>query len=226
VRWLILAAGAASLADRAAAGAWTQPPGHSQQISTLSREVGDFGETWRSDYLAEYGFASGWGAHVKLENQIRIAEIYDDRFSLEAGLRRSFAVGPRGAIALQASVLGAEAIDGPDCDATGYEGRLAWGASRSFGARNGFVNVETGWRSRGPGCERMVIEAAVGLQVAKDWRVIGKAWSEDGDGARSAKVEASVLRDMGEYSFGLGYRREVSGAFEEDGLVVAAWRRF
>jgi hypothetical protein len=43
---------------------------------------------------------------------------------------------------------------------------------------------------------------------------------------RSAKVEASLLYDFGPVAVGLGWREEVSGAFEEKGWLVSAWRSF
>ncbi len=226
LRWLAVLSGAASFGEHAFAGAWTQAPGGSQQISTVSREAGDFGETWRGDYLAEYGWKGGWGGHLKLENQLRLDEGRDDRLSVEAGIKRSFAMGDRGAVAVQASLLAAESLAGPDCEGEGYEARAAWGTSRSFGARNGFVNVELARRERGAVCERTLVEAAAGVDIAPRWRTIVKAWSEHGDGADTAKAEASLLYETGPYSWGLGYRREISGAFQEDGVLLSLWRRY
>ncbi len=70
-RWLMAAAGAAAGSGQAFAGAWVQTPGHSQQITDISRERGDFGETWRTDVYGEYGLAKNWGGTLKLDTQIR-----------------------------------------------------------------------------------------------------------------------------------------------------------
>ena len=53
-----------------------------------------------------------------------------------------------------------------------------------------------------------------------------KTWGEDGEEGRSTKVEASLLYDLGPLSVGLGWREEVSGAFEEKGWLVSAWKTF
>jgi len=142
------------------------------------------------------------------------------------GVKKSFAIGDRAAFALQATWLGGEALDGPECASQGYETRAAVGTSYSVGGFNGFVNVEAARKARGGACERIGLELAVGLDLAKDWRVLGKTWSERGDGAESAKVEASLCHDFGKYSAGLGNREEKSGAFKEKGFVVQVWAPF
>lgn len=225
-RWALAAAASGGAADKACAGAWTQAPGDRLEISTVSRETGDFGETWSSDLHVEYGVADGWGVSAKIASQFRYGLIDDDRFTIEAGVQRAFPIGERASFAIKGSVLGAEALDGPDCQGLGYEARAALGASRKVFGREAFVNVETARRERSDGCTRGLAEVAVGMDVAPKWRALTKAWTESGDGARTAKVEAGLFREFGKYSAGLGYRREVSGEFEESGIVVSLWGRF
>jgi hypothetical protein len=221
----MLASGSAFVGTDAFAGAWVHEPGKGQTINNVARETGEFGETWRSDMLSEFGIYKGWGGRLKIEDQIRLDEDVDDRFSAEIGLQRSFAWGPRGALSVSASVLMAEALEGPQCEGTGYETRIGAGQSFAFGERTAFVNVETAWRERG-GCGRFVTEAAVGMDLGWSFRAIGKVYGEQGDGARSLKAEAMLLYDMDGYSAGFGYRRELSGAFEEEGWVATIWSRF
>ena len=225
-RWTVLAAAGGAVASEADAGAWTQTPGERLEISTVSRETGDFGETWSSDLHIEYGVADGWGINAKIASQFRYGVIEDDRFTLEAGVQRSFTLGDRAACAIKGSLLGAEALDGPDCQGLGYEARAAIGASRNVLGREAFVNIEAARRERSDGCTRALAEIAAGVELAPKWRTLVKAWSEEGDGARSAKIEAGVFREFDNYSAGLGYRREISGAFEESGIVVSLWGRF
>ncbi len=213
-------------AGAAHAGAWTLAPGTSQGINTLAREVGDFGETWRTDTLGEYGLAKNWGGRLRLENQLRLEESYDDRLSIEAGLQRSFRFGQRGSVSVSASVLAGEALEGPECRGWGYETKVEAGRSFAVGHGSAFVNVETAFRSRGAACGRIVSGVTAGVDLSKDWWVVGKVFNEQGDGARSTKAEAMLLYDWGKYSYGLGYRREISGAFEEDGWVIAIWQKF
>jgi hypothetical protein len=47
-----------------------------------------------------------------------------------------------------------------------------------------------------------------------------------GGGWRGRPVEASLLYDFGPLAVGFGWREEVSGAFEEKGWLVSAWRSF
>ncbi|MEP7210387.1 MAG: hypothetical protein ABI740_06085 [Alphaproteobacteria bacterium] len=61
-RWMLAASGAALCGEQAFAGAWLQQPGHHQQITDVSRERGDFGETWHTSAFSEYGFTKRWGA--------------------------------------------------------------------------------------------------------------------------------------------------------------------
>ncbi len=225
-RWTLAAATGSVAAGEAHAGAWTQAPGERLEISTVSRETGDFGETWSSDLHVEYGVADGWGINAKIASQFRYGLIEDDRFALSAGVQRSFALGERASFALQGSVLGAEALDGPDCQGLGYEARAALGASRQLLGREAFVNVEAARRERADGCTRVLTEVAAGIDIAPKWRSLVKVWGEQGDGARTAKVEAGLFRDFDNYSVGLGYRREISGAFNESGVVVSLWGRF
>jgi hypothetical protein len=67
-----------------------------------------------------------------------------------------------------------------------------------------------------------VAEFATGLNFAPDWDLTVKAWTEQGDGARSTKGEISISRSFGDFSIGAGWRQEVSGRFEEKGWVLSA----
>lgn len=221
-----LAVAGGAVGGEASAGAWVQSPGHRLEISTISRETGEFGESWTSDLHVEYGLASGWGINAKIASQFRYGLVEDDRFAVEAGVQRSFALGDRAAFALKGSVLGAEALNGPDCQGVGYEARAALGASRQIFGREAFVNVEAARREREGNCTRDLVEVAAGVDLTPKWRTMVKAWNEEGQRSRTAKVEAGLFRDFDNYSAGLGYRREISGAFEESGIVVSLWGRF
>lgn len=212
--------------ERACAGAWSPANGEGQTIASLSRESGDFGVTWRADDYLEYGFGDGWAANLKIENQIRTEEGFDDRIGARVALQRSFRVGRRGAIGVQAALLAGEALEGPACAGVGYEARIMAGTSFALNGGNGFVNIEAGVRERDSGCSRTLGEVAGGLDLTPRWRLLGKAWIEQGDGARSAKTEATLFRNFDGFSLGLGYRTEVSGDFQEDGVVAVFQSRF
>lgn len=217
--------GVAAVAPSADAGAWVPERGDGQMILSLAREAGDFGVTWRADDYLEYGVGGGWALNLKLENQIRTRDGFDDRFGGRVGVQRSFMVGERMSVGVQAALLGGEALEGPVCAGTGVEARAMAGLSFPLGGRDAFVNVEAGVRER-DGCSRTLAEVAAGVDLGGDWRALGKAWSENGDRAHSTKAEIGLLRDIGRISLGLGYRAEVSGDFNEDGVVAMFWTRF
>ncbi len=226
-RSIIVFGGFSSLAALPAhAGAWSQPDGVKQWSASISREVGDFGEAWRSDEYVEWGFGDGWGLNAKIESEIRIDTTYDDRSGFRLGLQKAFPIGERASFAIQASMLGGEALDGPECLGEGYEARAAIGTSFSLFGREGFVNAEAGQRSRGDACRRIVVEFASGIEFAPSMHLTLKAWSEEGDGARSAKFESGLAYDFGGLRLGVGWREEISGNFEEKGWLVTARSTF
>jgi hypothetical protein len=225
---MLAASGAALCGEHAFAGAWVQQPGHRQQITDVSRERGDFGETWHTSAFSQYGLSKTWGGTLKVDTQIREDQQYDDRTALQAGVQRAFSFGPRGGmLSLGGSLLAGEALEGPDCRGNGWELRAAYGLSAKVAGHNGYVNVEAAFNERGSACRRNLVEGAAGIDITPKFHVIVKAWSETGDKARSAKAEAGLLYDISKkYSAGLGYRQEISGAFNESGFVASVWRRF
>jgi hypothetical protein len=226
-RLLVVAlAGGVGVSTEAHAGAWTQDPGKRLEISTISIERGDFGDSWGTGLLIEQGFAPGWGGHLKYDERRRTTDAIDQRGALELGVRRAFAVAPQAVLSVQGAWLGAEGLKGPQCSGSGYEFRTAAGLSGLIGKRNAYLNLEAAWRSRGALCEGRLLELAGGLDLSDRWRVLGKAWSDRSDGDASDKIEASLFRDFETFSLGLGYRQEISGEFGERGVVLQVWSRF
>jgi hypothetical protein len=225
-RWVLALSGAGAMAETASAGAWSRPAGDGQMITTLSREVRDEGETWRADDLIEFGLGGGWEVGVKLETSLAFLDQYDQRTGAQGYLKRSFALTERAAIALQAAVVTGESLIDSDCGGTGFETRAAFGVSFNVFGREGFANVEAGRREQGEYCIRSLGEAAIGLGLTDHWRGIAKVWQERGEGAFSSKAELTLMRDFGKFSAGIGYRAEVSGAFEEKGFLAAYWAEF
>lgn len=224
VRGALLLATSGSLAPIAHAGAWSLKEGEQQWFATVSRESGDFGQAWRADDVTEMGFGDGWGVNLKLETQIRIGDTYDDRSGTRIGVQKAFAVGERGSIAVQASLLTGESLDGPECEGGGFEARMAAGTSFQVMGREGFVNAEAAQRFRGD-CQRTVVEVATGIAFAPSWNFGLKAWQDGGPGG-STKAELNLAYDFGFMGIGVGWRQEVSGNFEEKGWIVSASTRF
>lgn len=221
LRGAVLAATGGAIAPEALAGAWSQPAGATQSIVSVSREDGDFGESWRIDSFNDYGFGDGWGVTLKAETQIRIDDLYDERSGWRIGAQKAFAIGERGSVSVNVAYLAGESLDGVECEGDGYEVRAAAGTSFSFLGREGFVTVEAGQRNRND-CRRSVLEFASGWEIAPDWSVGVKAWQEGGGETGSAKAELSLQYNLGFARVGAGWRREISGNFKEDGWVVSA----
>jgi hypothetical protein len=226
-RWLIAISATAPLAAPAFAGAWTQPAKSSLTIATVSHAAIDDGEMWRTETLTESGFGGGWGLNLKIENEQRFAGANNDKTGWRLGVQKSFALGDRTSAALIASYIGGDSFDSSFCQGNGVETRAALGTSFELLGRNAFVNAEAGYRTReDQDCERVLGEVAFGMDVTPNLSATVKTWAEDGEEGRSAKVEASLLYDFGPVSVGLGWREEVSGAFEEKGWLVSAWKSF
>lgn len=207
------------------AGAWSLPAGAHSWLATISRETGDFGEAWRADDFTEIGLGDGWSVNIKVESEIRIGTTYDDRSGARLGIQKAFALGDRGSVAIQASALLGESLDGIECLGEGHEVRAAIGTSFNLWGQEGFMNLEAGHRARG-GCERNVTEAAIGYDFAPGWNFTLKAWSEGGGETGVAKAEAALTRDFWGIGVGIGWREEISGNFEEKGWIASARVRF
>jgi hypothetical protein len=219
LRWLAVMSGVAPLAEPAFAGAWTQKAGEQQWITTVSRETGDFGETWRTDNYGEAGFGGGWGVNLSIDSEIHASDEFDDRVGLRAGVQKSFALTDRASFSVTASMLGGESVDGPDCQGSGYEARAAIGTSFAIAGREGFINLEGAAKSR-ESCDRQLIELATGIEVVRNLDFVVKGWVEDGAFVHSEKIEPSLLYSFEKSKIGIGWRREVSGAFKEEGWLV------
>ena len=229
-RWLIAVSATAPLAAPACAGAWSQNPGQTLNIVTVSRAEVDSGETWRTEALYETGLGDGWGVNLKFDGERRYAGAEDTNSSWRAGVQKSFAVGDRGAVALIASYVGGDTYDGSYCQGDRGEIRGAAGTSFRIMDREAFVNVEAGWRSAGEeqaeDCDRVLGEVAFGMEVMEGWTAVVKTWAEDGGEGRSTKVEASLSFAIANFDIGLGWREEVSGAFEDRGWLVSVMQKF
>jgi hypothetical protein len=224
-RGLLLLAGTCAITPSAHASAWAIAEGVQQWFATVSRETGDFGETWRADDFVEYGLGDGWAINGKIESEIRIADIYDDRSGYRLGVMKAFPLGDRASFSVQASLIGGESTAGAECVGGGHEARAAIGTSFSLWGREGFVNVEAGHSQRGD-CGRSLAEFALGLEFASGWDMTLKAWNEGGGQNGSTKAEFMISHDFGLLAVGAGWREEISGNFDERGWILSASARF
>ena len=74
------------------------------------------------------------------------------------------------------------------------------------------------------------IDATAGAHLNEDWMVLAQAFGGQADdgGPRWLSIEASVVRDLGDWSIQAGWRQAVAGREtpESGGPVIALWRRF
>lgn len=209
----------------AEAGPWAQPAREGLDISDLSYERGDFGEVWRASYWIEYGLGARWTAFGKLDSEVRPATGPDDRSGGLLGLRRTVWSAERSAAAVEAAWVFGEETLGDECTGAGYEVRASYGRSTRVAGREAFGVIEGGWRRRG-GCERALALVALGWRITDDLRLSARGWAEQGGSQTTGRAELGVQRAFGSLEVGLAWREEVSGAFEEGGVVASLWRRF
>jgi hypothetical protein len=196
-------------------------------IATVSHAATDRGDLWRSEGLYEVGAGGGWSVNLKIESEQRFADHNETATGWRAGVQKSFGIGERGSIAIIASYIGGDSMDGPYCTGDGGEVRGAAGTSFQIAGREAFVNAEVGYRARDAvGCSRSLAEVAFGMEVAPKVRTIVKSWVEDGGEGQSAKLEASLMYDFSFATVGLGWREEVSGDFKESGWLISTWKTF
>ena len=73
-------------------------------------------------------------------------------------------------------------------------------------------------------------DVTVGGHFGDRWLVLGQAYGgvTDGDQARWLSLEASIVRNIGDWSLQAGWREAVAGREtpQSAGPIVAVWRRF
>lgn len=115
--------------------------GVQQWFATVSRESGDFGQAWRAEGYTEYELGDGWGLNAKVETEFGIDTTYHDRSQYRIGLQKAFALSEPASFALQASLLGGEAMEGPERRGEGYETHAAIRTSFSMFGQEGYVTL-------------------------------------------------------------------------------------
>jgi len=225
----VLAFFALTACHEAQAGPWVRETGKGYGRLAFARENVDGLRAERADIYAEYGLTSAWTLNVKAE-QVRFPDRQAfDAAGMRATLRRSLWQTGRFRVAAEAGAVYGAAIGGVEgCDQLGGEARFSIGASGGGGERGewyafadlaGRVHAEQCWRNRA--------EFGIGRQVTGPIFVTQQYWLERGsDEARSDKLETAVVWRAGRVDLSLAWRREISGRFRENGVVVALARRF
>lgn len=120
----------------------------------------------------------------------------------------------------------------PGLGASDWEVRVSagrnWSAPR-LGLNDAFVEVQGARRLRDGLADETRVDATLGVRFARDWMALGQAYGGAADGgARWLSLEASVVRDLGDWSLQAGWRQTALGRETPiaSGPILAVWRRF
>lgn len=245
----------AAIAGPAVAGPWTQPKGEGQWIVKYEEMRADrgFGPDGRltdlpaerrdtvAGVFAEYGLTdrltvqfkgdwqSGEDAFVQYEGRgpVEIGLTWqvwrDDRTA--ASLYAGYADGGEGRNAGYA----APGVGDSDWEVRASIGRSFGDAGRG-GPRGSFIDLQAARRMRQGLPDETRVDVTAGAHLDEDWMVLAQAFGgrADDGGPQWLSVEASVVRDLGDWSVQAGWRQAVAGREtpESGGPVIAVWRRF
>ena len=222
--------GLACSAGSAVAAPWGQTPGEAYARLAVSAETVEGLDATRVDFYGKYGIAPKWTATAKAE---RIQFNGNSDFNAEgyrATIRRELLKTDHLVIAIEGGALYGGAFGGaPDgCDELGGEARIGAGVSGGWKTgRNWFAFADVAAREYESGCARQRVELGYGSKVAGRLHVVTQVWLERGsDDARSDKIENALVWKADIAEFSLAWREEISGRFDETGIVVAVSRHF
>ncbi|MDP3801696.1 hypothetical protein [Brevundimonas sp.] len=242
-------------AGSAAAGPWTQPRGEGQVIFKFEDMRADRGfdpggamadlPAERRDVtfglFAEYGVADRFTVQFKGDWQSGEDAFvdYQGRGPLEIGVTWQAWRDDRAAVSLYAGYAdggegrnagyAAPGVGDSDWEVRASVGR-SFGGSGRWGASGSFVDLQAARRMRQGLPDETRIDATAGARFGEDWMVLAQAYGGQADdgGPRWLSLEASVVRDLGDWSLQAGWRQAVAGREtpESAGPVIAVWRRF
>lgn len=239
----------------AVAGPWTQPKGQGQWIVKFEQMQADRG--FDSDGVladlpgprrdtavgvwGEYGLTDRLTVQIKGDWQSGEDAFvaYDGRGPLEIGLTWQVWRDERAAVSVYAGYAdggegrnagyAAPGVGDSDWEVRASAGR-SFGGSGRWGTRGSFVDLQAARRIRQGLSDETRIDATAGAHMGEDWMVLAQVFGgmADDDGARWLSIEASIVRNFGDWSLQAGWSQAVAGREtpESDGPVVALWKRF
>ena len=239
----------------AVAGPWTQPKGEGQWIVKFEQMRADRGfdpdgvladlPAERRDTVAgvyaEYGLTDRLTFQFKGDWQSGEDAFvdYDGRGPLEIGVNWQVWRDERAAVSLYAGYAdggegrnvgyAAPGVGESDWEVRASVGR-SFGGSGRWGDSGSFVDLQAARRMRRGLSDETRVDATAGAHLGDDWMVLAQAFGgeAEGDGPRWLSVEASIVRDFGDWSLQAGWRQAVAGREtpESGGPVIALWKRF
>lgn len=244
-------------ADHATAGAWTQPEGQAQAIATLaySFAVDAFDQDGRAVAVepfeklearlyAEYGL-SDW-ATIAVQPVIRRkeqgAEMVSGLGRLDLGLRTRLwrddfsIVSVEGAISAPGASDELAPLNGGDTDWE-IDARVLYGRGFSLGWRQGFADVQAGYRFRfDEPADELRLDMTVGLDVTEQSFAMVQSFNRLSVGAarfpftetqEHAVALSTVYRLNGNWSLQAGTQVTAYGrnVLREQGFFISLWQK-
>lgn len=219
---------ATALCRPAEAGPWARASGEGYGRVAVAGERVSGLDAMRFDGYAEYGLNDQWTLTLKAE-QVRFQDNED--FTAEgfrATVRRGlYKRGPL-IVAGEIGAVHGAAIGGVrGCDRLGGEFRLTTGMSGGWSGSDWYIFADAATRLHAEGCWRDRLEFGGAQEIVPNLFLTNQFWFERGSkSARSDKVETGLLWRLDEIDLSVAWREELSGRFEESGLVVALASRF
>ena len=237
------------------AGPWTRPKGEGVLIVKFEQMKADRGfdpdgsladlpgprRDTAVGVFAEYGLTDRLTVQFKGDWQSGEDAFvdYNGRGPLEIGLTWQVWRDERAAVSVHAAYAdggegrnagyAAPGVGDRDWEVRASVGRSFGGPGR-WGASGSFVDLQAARRMRQGLPDETRIDATAGVHLGEDWMVLAQAFGGQADdgGARWLSVEASIVRDFGDWSLQAGWRQAVAGREtpESGGPVIAVWKRF
>lgn len=247
---------AVALAGPVLAGPWLPPKGKGQAILKFEAMQADQGygpdgvlvdlPAERRDtalgLFVEYGLTDSLAVQFKGDWQAGEDAFvdYEGRGPVELGLNWQVWRDERTAISLYGAYAAggegrnagyaAPGVGDQDWEVRASLGRSFGGRGDGWAARGSFIDLQAARRMRDGLPDETRIDATVGLHLDGDWMLLAQAFGGQGDddGPRWLSLEASLVRNVGDWSVQAGWRQAVAGREtpQSGGPVISIWRRF
>ena len=217
-----------ALCEPALAGPWVRAGGQGYGRAAVAAENVSGLDAVRYDGYGEYGLNDSWTLTVKAE-QVRFSGNRDfNAEGFRATLRRNLFRRDALIVSAEIGAVHGAAIGGvKGCDQLGGEARLSSGMSGSWSGTDWYVFADAATRLHAEGCWRDRLEIGGAQEIAPNLFLTNQFWFERGsESARSDKIETGLLWRIDALDLSVAWREELSGRFDESGLVIAIARRF
>ncbi len=209
------------------AAPWVQDDGGLYtRIAVASEEIEGL-QAYRGDIYAEYGWTKNWTLTSKLE-AVAFEEAQD--FNAQGWrvsarrkvLKRGNLVG-----SIEFGALQGAAISGLNgCETIGVEMRAGAAWSGKLRKIDTFAFAEAAGRIH-TGCQRHRYALGIGQRATKNIWVVTQVWIDRGSqNTKSDKVQTELLWKGKVIEASIGYRQELGGQFEEQGIFIALAKRY